>query len=109
MPTPDEQYILAQTQVRQSAPPGWAIRWVDPPWVGQPPECRGGCGVAPMTSALVTPGKRWSVATLTKLDKSARTVWWSLAQVCEPCFQNQKIRDKIAIAIFAPLAPEVVS
>lgn len=83
-------------------PAGWTQKWVEPPWAGRPPACRG-CGRDPAAEILA---RKWDNVPIVRDDKKAQVQLVSCAMLCEKCGTNKEAMERVIMQIFMPLAPE---
>jgi hypothetical protein len=81
--------------------PGWRKQFVEPPWRGAPPKCRG-CGRDPQdaTSTL-----KWANVTIVKAAERRKILWYTFALCCETCAKSRATLNRITVEAFAPLTP----
>jgi len=104
MPTADEKFHEIEAQIDKMLMPGWTKQWVEPPWAGTPPACRG-CGLDCAESQAESPGKKFTLGPMTFADKKKKIMWYSAVLFCEPCSGQKPVRDRVAVDLFAPLMP----
>jgi hypothetical protein len=83
--------------------PGWTKAFVQPPWEGTAPQCRG-CGRDPAKTDVQAPGFRFTLAALTKPDEERKCIFYSFALVDESCAKDKKVMAKISDEAFTALA-----
>jgi hypothetical protein len=101
MPTPEEQYAKIVGLVRGQLKPGWRDEFVEPPWRGQMPKCRG-CGADP---AHAGPTQKFSMSPILRSDGKRQVIQWTIALTCEKCTPDKDTMNRLAVEAFLPLLP----
>jgi hypothetical protein len=99
--TPAEQYAKILGLVRSKLQPGWREEFVEPPWRGQTPKCRG-CGRDP---AHATSETKFSMSPILRSDGKRKIVQWTVALTCEACTGTPDTMNRLAVEAFLPLLP----
>jgi hypothetical protein len=100
MPTPQEQYAKILGLVRSKLQPGWLEEFVEPPWRGQVPKCRG-CGLDPAHATA----SKFSMSPILRSDGKRKVVQWTIALTCEKCTSTPDTMNRLAVEAFMPLLP----
>jgi len=100
MPTPAEQYAKILGLVRGQLKPGWREEFVEPPWRGQVPKCRG-CGADPAH----TLSQKFSMSPILRSDSKRQVIQWTVALTCEKCTAEKDTMNRLAVEAFLPLLP----
>ncbi len=107
MSSAEESIIAAERTIDQNLPKGWVKEFIEPPWRGEPPKCRG-CGRDPQMSAIAAPQLKWANVAILRHDQAKKTLLYSFGLCCENCGRDKKVMNRLALEVFAPLAPENV-
>ena len=100
MPTPAEQYAKILGLVKSKLKPGWLEEFVEPPWRGQVPVCRG-CGLDPALASQT----KFSMSPILRSDGKRKVVQWTVALTCEKCTGDGQTMNRLAVEAFLPLLP----
>lgn len=101
-PTALRAVVRSEALIDKNMPAGWRKEFVDPPWRRDPSsKCRG-CGITP---EIAKPGTRWGIAAIVKHDRNRCVVLYSFGRICDRCVQSRKVMNRLAVEVFAPLAP----
>lgn len=100
MPTPAEQYAKILGLVRSKLQPEWREEFVEPPWRGQMPKCRG-CGLDPANATAT----KFSMSPILRSNRKRKIVQWTVALTCEKCTATADTMNRLAVEAFLPLLP----
>ena len=75
--------------------------FVEPPWKGAPPACRG-CGIV---HSVARAEMKWAAATIVHLDKPAKILRWTMGSFCERCVRDERVKQRVSIDVFLPGTP----
>jgi len=98
MTTRTDSIAAAEKTIEQNLPTGWRKVFIEPPWRGTAPQCRG-CGKVPAAAAR---HEKWATMAIVKKVPDSRELLYSFALCCERCGKDRKVMNRLALAVLSP-------